>query len=172
MASSCAVVPGQANLAKSEARQSASHYFNEGREISLEGSHLLFVPKMNPLWWLGNADRDYDETWKPEKSHEWRKFTFALRNPGHNFTHYVIGVSDRDIHRVGIAAEHVWNPDGGLNLAVTNSGPLIHLPFVSNKGPFFEGYLGWRQDGNFGAAFRKSDRRKESKSETGEEPIR
>ena len=154
--SSCAVIPGEADIREEVRKEGPRHFYREGRDVDLSGSHLLGVPKLNPVWWLTNADRPYDPWWKPDSPEWWRKCSFAIRNPGHNLTHYVIGVADRDAHQVGTAAGHVWNPEGGWNFAVTHAGPLIHLPFVSRRGKYVECYAGWRQAGNFGLALRRA----------------
>lgn len=52
--------------------------------------------KLNPLWWLGNAD---DPVPPPDWYRPGRRFRKArrhLRNPLHNFTFYVIGIADKD----------------------------------------------------------------------------
>lgn len=129
------------------------HHYNKPR---LQGR--VGMRKLNPVWWVSNADRDYDSWWKPDQPHWYRKLTFQMRNPGHNFTHYVIGVADRDFVRTGLAANDVWHEaDGKLGLAMTHAG-ILHLPFVSRRGKFIEAYAGWRQAGNFGLALRRSKR--------------
>ncbi len=112
--------------------------------------------KADPKWWLSNADEDYDSNWKPHLSHEERKRTYAIRNPGHNLTHYVIGVADKDFVRYGKNARGIWAKEGRVNTAMIHAGPL-RLPFVSYRGPNVETYFGWREKGNFGMAFRKAD---------------
>lgn len=154
--SSCAVVPGAARVPANQPLETAHSFYNAPRNPDLNGSHLLGVDKMNPVWWGKNSDNPLPDWWRPEDDYETRKRSWYLRNPMHNFTHYVIGVSDRQFHRTGIDAQGVWNPDGGLNVAVTHAGPLIHLPFISHKGRFLEGYMGWRNGGNFGMALRKA----------------
>ncbi len=150
--SSCAVVPGKAKI-PDEAPVSARVYFQQGRKVDLPPR----LARLNPGWWLGNADTAYESWWKPCAGASVRRFTWAMRNPGHNFTHYVAGVADRDSKRTGTAPKGVWNPDGGWNFSMTHAGPFIHLPFASHKGKRFEGYLGWREDGNLGAAFRRAE---------------
>lgn len=73
--------------------------------------------RLNPLWWLSNADRDYDPHFKPEPPHRVRKFLFAVRNPGHNFTHYVIGLAHRPFKRVGFFPDQLWPESGKWNFA-------------------------------------------------------
>lgn len=162
---SCAVVPGESKIAKDDRKDPPKHFYSKKRTPDLEGSELLGIEKMNPIWWGKNSDSPLPDWWRPDDPYEERKRSWYLRNPMHNFTHYVIGVSDRDFHRKGIAASEVWNPDGGLNLTMTHSGPLIHLPFVSHKGRFLEGYVGWRNSGNFGMALRKAQHPEEEEAE-------
>jgi hypothetical protein len=155
---SCAVVPGQSHVPEQERKLPPGHFYNVPREPDLSGSHLLSLPKLNPLWWGKNSDNPLPGWWMPDEEDPLkRKRTWYRRNPMHNFTHYVIGVADRDFHRAGTHAPGVWDPDGGWNLAVTHSGPFIHLPFVSHRGNHFESYLGWRNAGNFGMAFRRAE---------------
>ena len=147
---SCALIPGETRIPPAERIRDGSVYYHRAREQGKVG-----LKKFNPIWWLGNADEDYDSNWKPDKSHEWRKFTYALRNPGHNFTHYVIGVADRDFVRYGSDPDQVWNQEGRVNQAMIHAGPL-RLPFYSRQGRHFDQYIGWRESGNFGIAFRKA----------------
>src|SRR5439155_22746449 len=56
--------------------------------------------KLNPLWWFGNADDPVPPKWyRPGK--RMRKLTWSLRNPGHNFTFYVIGFEAKVVLRLG-----------------------------------------------------------------------
>ncbi len=148
--SSCALIPGETYVPAAERVRDRGVHYGKPREHGKVG-----LKKLNPIWWLGNEDEDYDSKWKPDKSHEWRKFTYALRNPGHNFTFYVIGVADRDYVRYGRDAGQVWNRDGRVNLATIHAGPL-RLPFYSRQGKYFDQYFGWREAGNFGIAFRRA----------------
>ena len=154
--SSCAVVPGQAKRpdASSKFVLRKNACFHEAEE---SGKPPVSLAKLNPIWALENHNRPYDPWWKPNASHGWRKFTYALRNPGHNFTYYTIGIADRDFVRTGISPQSVWNEEGRTNLTMIHAGPLIHLPGISHKGRFLEGYFGWRERGNFGIALRLAD---------------
>ena len=145
---SCAVIPGEARRPEKPCKCC----FHEAEPCNKSG-----LAKLNPVWWLGNENRPYDPWFKPELSHEKRAAAYKVRNPGHNFTYFVIGVADRDFTRSGNAPDSVWNPDGGTNLTLIHAGPLIHLPCISHKGRFFEGYVGWRERGNFGLALRLAD---------------
>src|SRR5262249_16048462 len=56
--------------------------------------------KLNPIWWLGNADEPDPPDWyRPNKS--CRKIMWHFRNPCHNFTFFVIGIADRPFTRAG-----------------------------------------------------------------------
>jgi hypothetical protein len=147
---SCALIPGETYVPPAERIRDRGVHYGKPREHGKVG-----LKKLNPIWWLGNEDEDYDPKWKPDKSHGWRKFTYAVRNPGHNFTHYVIGVADRDYVRYGRDAGQIWNREGRVNLATIQAGPL-RLPFYSRQGKYFDQYFGWREAGNFGIAFRRA----------------
>ncbi len=94
-----------------------------------------------------------------------------LRNSFHNFTHYVIGVSDRHSHRIGINAPSIWNDSGPFNMSVTRCGPLMYLPMVSNRGPFLEWYVGWRVYGSWGAALRLAQHDSDGTGPRGRSPL-
>ena len=78
-----------------------------------------------------------------------RRFTWYVRNPFHNFDHYVIGIADKPFTRVGRFPDQVANPNGGWNWAVCRYRNL-RLPFVDYHRGRFEFYFGWRNGGNFG----------------------
>lgn len=151
----CAWVPGESQ--RPVGRQDSSRVvWHPARQPELRGSELLGVPKLNPAWWLQNADSPPEPWWQPGQPQRQRERSWAWRNPGHNFTHYVVGVSDRDFVRYGLAAGEVWHPRGPLNVALIRCGPLLWLPWVSWRGVWLEGYAGWRSGGNFGLALRRS----------------
>lgn len=105
--------------------------------------------KLNPLWSLGNADDPVPPDWyRPDDPK--RRVLWQLRNPLHNFTFYVVGVSDKATVRTGKYANHVFAPGGGWNWAVTRRHVLL-LPFVSYEGSRCRFYFGWRESGNLGA---------------------
>jgi hypothetical protein len=113
--------------------------------------------KWNPLWSLGNADDPEPPTWYRPASPN-RRWLWQTRNPMHNFTHYVIGVTDKDTTRTGKYPSEVFAPDGGWNWAYTKRG-CLRLPFVSYAGKRSRFYLGWRESGNFGGKlnFKRTD---------------
>ncbi len=106
------------------------------------------VQKWNPLWSFGNIDDPSPPDWyRPGKSD--RRTMWQMRNPMHNFTHYVIGVTDKDTRRTGRHPTHVFAPDGGWNWAFTRAR-FCPLPFISYEGSHGRFYIGWRETGNFG----------------------
>ncbi|MEM6910964.1 MAG: hypothetical protein AAF555_05210 [Verrucomicrobiota bacterium] len=156
--SSCALVPGSTRVPPEEQIVGRHHFYHEPRQPDLRGSYLWGVAKANPNWWWKNSDTPLAEWWRPEEPDQGkRQRSWYRRNPLHNFTHYIVGVSDRPFVRRGIEAAHIWNQERGLNLAVLSAGPLLHLPFVSYQGRLLECYLGWRESGNFGAALRTAE---------------
>jgi hypothetical protein len=111
-------------------------------------THFGLAKKLDPIWWLGNSDdKQPPRTYMPGKCG--RRVAWFFRNPLHNFTFYVIGMSDKTFSRVGPFPTETRNPFGGWNWALSRCGP-IGMPFVDYKGRRFEFYFGWRTDGNFG----------------------
>ena len=117
--------------------------------------------KLNPIWWIGNADDPAPpDTYRPGK--RLRKFSWSIRNPFHNFTFYVIGISDKVFLRTGRYADRVANPQGGWNWAVCRY-QWLWLPFVDYHRGRFEFYFGWRNGGNFGLKLNFSQKHKKAK---------
>ena len=109
---------------------------------------IHWYDKLNPIWWVKNADDPVPPDWyKPDDKHRVTKWHF--RNPFHNFTSYVIGISDKESLRSGRYPELVSNPNGGWNFAVSRRRLLL-LPFIDYRRGKFEFYFGWRKGGNFG----------------------
>jgi hypothetical protein len=107
------------------------------------------IQKFNPLWSLGNADDPEPPAWyRPESPN--RRWLWQMRNPLHNFTFYVVGVSDKPTSRTGRYPSDVFAPDGGWNWAFVRHR-FIPLPFFSFNGTVCRFYLGWRESGNLGA---------------------
>ena len=112
--------------------------------------------KMNPVWWLGNADRPAaPDNYRPGE--RGRDFRWHLRNPCHNFTFYVMGIADEPFTRTGRFPERNFNPGGGWNWAVCRYG-WVRLPFVSYQRGRFKFYCGWRSGGNFGMEFKPAEK--------------
>ena len=116
------------------------------------------VQRLNPVWWLGNMDDPVPPDWyRPGKTD--RQWQWQLRNPFHNFTFYVVGVSDRPATRTGRFPAEVFPCGGGWNWAVHRC-KFILLPFVAFEGARWRFYLGWRDTGNLGAKLNFGSRAK------------
>jgi len=113
-----------------------------------EGQHFSFWQKINPVWWIGNADTPNAPDWyRPAR--KGRNFYWHLRNPFHNFTFYVLGIADKPFVRVGPHPRDTANPNEGWNHAICRY-KCLRLPFVDYKRGGFEFYAGWRTGGNLG----------------------
>jgi len=109
---------------------------------------IHFYDKLNPVWWLENADDSVPPAWYlPGDRH--RDLKWSIRNPFHNFDHYVIGVADKRFSRTGRYPERNSDPHGGWDLEVARR-KLAVLPFISYEGPRCNFYFGWREHGAFG----------------------
>jgi hypothetical protein len=133
--------------------------------------HQKFSPclKRNPIWWFKNADDPVPPPWY-RKGKCCRKFMWYMRNPFHNFDHYVIGIGDKPFRRVGRFPDKNAKPNGGWNWAVCKY-KCLRLPFVDYQRGRFEFYLGWRNGGNLGmklnfAQKRGATAKKETKPES------
>ena len=105
--------------------------------------------KINPIWWLGNADDPLPPDWYRSGQNEVkRRVMWMLRNPFHNFTFYVIGVADKPFKVSGLYPTKVFNPMGGWKRHVVIY-KWLKLPFISYSGKC-RFYAGWRELGNFG----------------------
>jgi hypothetical protein len=116
--------------------------------IPRESQKFSPCQKSNPVWWFKNADDPVPSPWY-RKDKCCRKFMWYMRNPFHNFNHYVIGIGDKHFTRVGRFPDRQANPNGGWNLAVCKY-KCLRLPFVDYQRGRFEFYCGWRNGGNFG----------------------
>ena len=105
-------------------------------------SHVL-----NPVWLLSDDERNMKWPW-------WRWF---LRNPATNFYAVVLGVAD--CHRTVYWYRSPWSyADSGLNYGYTIiDGGFILLPFVSWRGRWVEGMIGWQTSGFFSASLRRAN---------------
>ncbi len=125
---------------------------------------ISWYNKINPLWWWG----DYDDGWCGRKDpgmQWWRDkhcpngcttlcaVKWMIRNPLHNFTFYVIGFADRDITTAG--EYNIFAPLGWYFTHRILRDSFIKLPWVSYNGNKWQAYLGWRERGDFGLAFRR-----------------
>jgi len=109
---------------------------------------IHFYNKINPVWWFGNIDDPIPPDWyRPDSRH--RDFLWHLRNPFHNFDHYVIGVADKKFVRYSRYA--AGNPNRSSHWDFTvDRRKLAVLPFLSYQRDRFNFYFGWRERGNFG----------------------
>ena len=109
---------------------------------------IHFYNKLNPVWWLENADDPVPPAWYlPKDKHRALKWRF--RNPFHNFDFYVIGVADKKFTRSGHYPERNSDPHGGWDFELARRR-LALLPYVSCERKHFNFYFGWRERGAFG----------------------
>lgn len=113
---------------------------------------IHFYNKLNPVWWLQNADEPEPPDWYLPDD-QCRVMKWRFRNPFHNFNHYVIGVADKNFYRSGRYPERNSDPNGGWNFAVARR-KLALLPFVSYERRWITFYFGWREHGAFGIEMR------------------
>ena len=109
---------------------------------------IHFYNKVNPVWWFGNIDDPAPPAWYRPDSHH-RDFLWHLRNPFHNFDHYVIGIADKKFRRTSLESESGPNLQKHWDLAVARR-KLAVLPFIGYHRDRFNFYFGWRERGNFG----------------------
>lgn len=113
-------------------------------------SRFTFWQKVNPWFWLQNADDPTPPADYAVGDEEWlRALKWWFRNPFHNLFFYVIGICDQQTERRGVDPSHVfvW----GWNFVITHAiGTPIYLPFVSYLTPKFRCYAGWRPGGALG----------------------
>lgn len=113
------------------------------------------------IFWalFGNDDDGIygDLAWNPSQS---KDISYAIgwwvRNPFHNLTFYVIGLSTNpkteivyDFKRYGRYPKDVFAPSGGWNWCVIKY-KWLWLPFISYQGWLGKFYIGWRERGNWG----------------------
>jgi len=135
-------------------------------EVTYEPRHYI-DPKLkkNKLWWFGNIDDPRPPDGYLRGKPEWfRIMCWYIRNPMHNYNHYVKGVGDKNRTVRGDYPYEKWNPNGEYNRLIT----IVHedgreLPFESHR-PYkhwlfrknWERYEGWGPKGDYGRASRKS----------------
>jgi hypothetical protein len=105
--------------------------------------------KVNPLWWIATSKppADYESHWPL------RRIDWFFRNPLHNFSFYVIGISDHvdspAFHRYGKYPNANFSPRPGWNICVIHYH-WLRLPYVAYWNPHVSFYAGWRLAGEFG----------------------
>jgi len=110
--------------------------------------HFDSCQKLNPIWWLGNADEPVPPDWyRPGKTG--RNVMWYLRNPFHNLNFFVIGISDKTFTRAGRFPAKTFNPCEGWNWSVCRYYRL-RFPFISYSRNRVRAYFGWRTGGAFG----------------------
>jgi hypothetical protein len=142
----CCALPAQAKQNHVSEPKPKWHSIVMTPRTNLPAIH--FYDKLNPIWWLGNADEPRAPDWYRPNART-RNFTWYLRNPLSNFSNYVIGIADKKSVRSGKYPDKISNPRGGWNFAVSRRHILL-LPFIDYKRGRFEFYFGWRERGNFG----------------------
>ena len=127
---------------------SAAHWHTVAVTPKAGRPEIHFYDKLNPVWWFENADEPLPPDWyQPDDPHRVLKWRF--RNPLHNFSHYVIGVEDKEFSRSGKYPERNADPRGGWNFALGRRW-LAPLPYVSYERSWCTFYFGWREHGAFG----------------------
>jgi len=126
--------------------------------IPVDRHRFTASQKLNPLWWLGNADEPVPPAWY-RPGQRCRNVLWYFRNPFHNFDCYVIGISDQPFTRVGRYPDDTFNPHGGLNWSVSRY-KCLRLPFISYVQGRFKAYAGWRAGGAFGLELKFGSRKK------------
>jgi hypothetical protein len=109
---------------------------------------IHFYDKINPVWWLENADEPVPPAWYLPGD-QYRALKWRFRNPFHNFGFYVIGVADKQFTRSGRFPERNSNPHGGWDFELTRRR-VVFLPYISYERKKFNFYFGWREHGAFG----------------------
>jgi len=154
------------------------------QRIWMTNDHSLFVihiprqqhryslwQKINPIWWLGNADEPVAPDWY-RPGGRCRNLMWHLRNPCHNFDCYVIGFSDKRFIRVGRFPEETFNPNGGWNWGSCRSHG-VRFPYISYIRGGVRAYCGWRPGGAFGTELKlaaKADRKENQPARRSSEP--
>lgn len=115
--------------------------------------------KINPLWWVGNAnDGIAPVDYMMDSPYLWRVICWFFRNPLHNLNFYVLGFCDRPSVTYGNEPGNVFAASGsGWVWTVTVVYGWLPLPFVSHIGQTWKIYLGWRSlGGALGVKFQRN----------------
>jgi len=136
----------------------------------------VWTERINPIWWFGNVKWTpecpdwYLEEQHPGKSMKYATFIWYIRNPLQNFTHYVIGITDKmeepEFKVIGRDPTHLFSPTFNLNWWVVKYKWII-LPGFSfwcrlgkknddiHEQLNFHLMFGWKKGGNIGGALRR-----------------
>jgi hypothetical protein len=105
------------------------------------------------IWALFGNDDDGiygDPVWNPLREKKWWiAMLWWVRNPFHNLTFYVLGITNKPFVRYGRYPSDNFAPVSGWNWCVINY-KWLWLPFISYVGWLGKFYVGWRERGNFG----------------------
>lgn len=113
--------------------------------------------KIQPWWWLYNSDEPEPPAWyKPENGKTKRTILWYIRNPFHNLTNTVIGVSDRNYTAYGrfpLVNQRSDINQTGWQYSVIKLNFLVYLPWLSYCGTRVIWYMGWQPEGKFALKF-------------------
>lgn len=105
--------------------------------------------KVNPLWWVASGE----PPGVYEPGSRMRQVDWFFRNPLHNFSFYVIGISDHinspAFGRYGKYPKDNFSPKPGWNVCDIHYH-WLRLPYVAYWNPHVSFYAGWRLAGEFG----------------------
>lgn len=144
--------PRPTPMRRTPAGTNAAHWHTVLVTPNPDAPEIHFYDKLNPVWWLQNADEPEPPDWyRPADKHRVLKWRF--RNPFHNFDHYVIGIADKQFQRSGQYPERNSDPNGGWDFDLSRR-KLVVLPFISYEKSGCTFYFGWREHGAFGMSLR------------------
>lgn len=117
--------------------------------------HQVYLKQVNQKWNpLGNATDPIPVTLLPSWPLWGRQLVWWARNPFHNFNAYWIGFRYR--LKNPAVEQPLWGKVGELRFQKVSSTTTDDYPLVSYRGKWVEWYAGWRPNGMFGVAFRRS----------------
>jgi hypothetical protein len=155
-------VPETNSMARAGTPRPPAHWHTVKVAPKPGAPRIHFYNKLNPIWWLKNADDPKPPEWyKPDDKH--RRLKWSFRNPLHNFDFYVIGVADKKCARSGRFPNQNSDPRGGWDFEATRY-KFIWLPFIAYHRPKFDFYFGWRNRGNFGIKINFNPKKKGKES--------
>ena len=114
--------------------------------------------------WLNDDEPIPPDGYLPDS--KYRIFWWHLRNPLHNFFHYVVGIRGQE-YRIegectptswGTCEYEKWGPDGvGWHYLELITPEGKKYPFVSHRSKRIEWYIGWGPKGDFGMSLRRAN---------------